>query len=138
MKSEEMIVIEDIKLFKTDRYKSEIVHFNMDNSWDLDKKDSLAYNNSVWKEIIEGEVFRNPNGDKVVCIGMAKKVQDAIGFPMEVFRNTRRIADYYREESFSLGQELATYREMPFLERLRFLFLGKKYSEKKGKEKEDE
>jgi hypothetical protein len=94
----------------------------------------------VTREQIIGEKFINENGD-IVCIGMTKQAQEAIGLPMKSFKNMNKMLADYKIKIYNMGQdhsatskflhetlsELRGFKNMTFLQRLIFLFKGGKY-----------
>lgn len=56
------------------------------------------------EEEIRGEKFVNNNGE-IICIGMSKQVQEAIGLPMEVFRKLSEHNSHLFERNTRLSRE---------------------------------
>ena len=72
-------------------------------------------------EMIYGETFINANGERF-CIGMSKKVQDAIGIPFRAFKDMNKTMDHLRQRNKLHRREIDKYKTAGFWNRLKYLF----------------
>lgn len=79
-------------------------------------------------ELIRGKHFIN-NREQVVCIGMSKQVQDAIGLPFEAFDSLQETLEIsnknYSDKVTELSKLQNSINDAPFLSRLKYLFTGR-------------
>jgi len=132
MNNRSMLVVESIKTCTVDRDRWTIRNFKeMSAAIPIYE---LPTEVKVICEMIEGKKFINANGN-LVCIGLSKQVQDAIGLPMEVFEtqqeelsslsqrlsNSHSRVQVLQEDSDILYDQLQRYKKLTFWKRLKFL-----------------
>lgn len=103
-----------------DRNAQVVVHFpdqkriySFDNYY---SSSSPPVNFTFEKEVVTPRLFVNEEGERYL-IGMTKEVQDQIGLPFEAFENIQKENKQLRDAIYDLS----------FWQRLKFLFLGKKF-----------
>lgn len=144
-----MICVKDIDVIETEKDELELFAYNHTPYTVFDDPGPAAISVKYARELIHGHRYINSFG-KEVRIGLSKKVQNAIGLPLEAFQNlTKRCDNLQHEakkycekfdqltrengqltrENGQLALTISNFLGMSLWERIKFLFL-KKYRPK--------
>ena len=126
-----MLVITDIQVIEVDRDYCELAFFNNDGKCYCNTDTAgEPCNIIITRENIYGREYKNSNG-KYVCIGMSKKVQDALGLPFDEFEamsatifELRNDLAVCKGRLIRCNSELDEMKKAGIMKRLKWLFLG--------------
>jgi len=119
-----MKAIVDIKTIEVDReyFYKETFNGAFPMRVSIDKHPHETY--EVTREIIEGKRYILPTGYEVT-IGVSDDVFRSLEIPLEALKSDRDMLEDFSKSNSRLRNELSSYKNMKFMDRLKFLFTGK-------------
>lgn len=139
-----MIFIKSIEVDEIDGNYVEITHMLKNRGADLYKMGEVPISPNITyiQELIEGKRFFNARGEEVV-IGFSQSVEEAIGLPMEAFKNLNE--DYIEaldrfilykakceeleRDNYGLSKTIKCFTQKTWLERFKYLIFGYRHKE---------
>ena len=74
----------------------------------------------ITREIIEGKRYRLPYGEEVT-IGVSDDVFKLLDIPLKAIEKERELSESFMERNEHLQKELQKYKNMKFLDRLKYI-----------------